>query len=337
MFQTARLGDPCTHDAKIITSSSTRFVGGQPVALVGDLVDCPQHGVNKIIAPTDTVMLEGKAVARFGSLTECGAKVMTVYNDGGGGSVTVDRFNNVVVMDERDLGNEDDDESGDGLAIWPKPTGAPTAAQLAQHARNAVPVGDPLEVDDTAPPPPPAVLPTDCAGITDAIGDTFLLSANFQLGDLSTWTECAKRKPADSGPVVANMGLSRAQIICNLRGLATNCLEPLAAQYGRKNLVINSAFRNAQGGSQHNIGEAADIRLFKNGRMASNAELLEVAKWVRDHLPYYQVLLEYLSPNGPWLHIGYRKGQRKPDASACSCVVYDANRKQQFIPGLRLY
>ncbi|MDE8409513.1 PAAR domain-containing protein, partial [Klebsiella pneumoniae] len=42
------LGDATTHGGKVITASSTMFINGVQVALVGDLVSCPKHGVNPI-------------------------------------------------------------------------------------------------------------------------------------------------------------------------------------------------------------------------------------------------------------------------------------------------
>ena len=42
------LGDATTHGGKVITATSTLFINGIQVALVGDLVSCPKHGVNPI-------------------------------------------------------------------------------------------------------------------------------------------------------------------------------------------------------------------------------------------------------------------------------------------------
>lgn len=38
------LGDATTHGGKVISASSTMFINGIQVALVGDLVSCPKHG-----------------------------------------------------------------------------------------------------------------------------------------------------------------------------------------------------------------------------------------------------------------------------------------------------
>lgn len=72
----ARVGDPCTHGAIIITGASHRFVGGQAVARIDDLVNCPTHGQNKIVTGSSTILVEGKGVAYVGSVTECGAEIL---------------------------------------------------------------------------------------------------------------------------------------------------------------------------------------------------------------------------------------------------------------------
>lgn len=72
----ARLGDMCTHGAKIVTASANTYADGKLVARIGDLVDCPAHGRNKIVSPTTTTIVEGKPTACEGAMTECGAKIL---------------------------------------------------------------------------------------------------------------------------------------------------------------------------------------------------------------------------------------------------------------------
>ncbi|MFW8247723.1 PAAR domain-containing protein, partial [Klebsiella pneumoniae] len=50
------LCDATTHGGKVITASSTMFINGVQVALVGDLVSCPKHGVNPIQEGDSTAM-----------------------------------------------------------------------------------------------------------------------------------------------------------------------------------------------------------------------------------------------------------------------------------------
>lgn len=75
---TARLGDACSHGARIITGSGSRSIDGRPVALLGDLVHCPLqgHGVNPIIAVQTQVNTGNKATAHTGAVAQCGAVVI---------------------------------------------------------------------------------------------------------------------------------------------------------------------------------------------------------------------------------------------------------------------
>lgn len=71
----ARLGDPHSHGGVIITSASRTKVNGILIARVGDLINCPIHGVNPIVAGSPKFKIEGQLVARVGSLCACGAVI----------------------------------------------------------------------------------------------------------------------------------------------------------------------------------------------------------------------------------------------------------------------
>lgn len=84
----AAVGNIHSHGGKIITGSPARSLEGQPVARVGDMVMCPKHGKQKIIAVIgcSRPQCEGRAVAHAGALTTCGAKILvspTCYNTEG--------------------------------------------------------------------------------------------------------------------------------------------------------------------------------------------------------------------------------------------------------------
>lgn len=72
------LGDSTTHGGIVITASSTMIHEGKKVALVGDLVTCPEvgHGVTAILEGSKTVFYAGKAVAVNGSRCGCGCQVI---------------------------------------------------------------------------------------------------------------------------------------------------------------------------------------------------------------------------------------------------------------------
>lgn len=75
------LGDATTHGGKVITASSSMFINGIQVALVGDMVFCPipGHGVNPIIEGAPTEMEEGVCVVVNNCQSACGSKVITSH------------------------------------------------------------------------------------------------------------------------------------------------------------------------------------------------------------------------------------------------------------------
>jgi uncharacterized Zn-binding protein involved in type VI secretion len=71
----ARLGDTSSHGGAITTSAAKTKVEGQLVARVTDTLDCPIHGPNPILTGSPAYAAEGQAVARSGSVTQCGAVI----------------------------------------------------------------------------------------------------------------------------------------------------------------------------------------------------------------------------------------------------------------------
>ncbi len=161
----------------------------------------------------------------------------------------------------------------------------------------------------TPPPPPPQKqpatnVPSDCQDIFAHEGPfppTFQLSPNYQLKDLTTNT----RISAPNYALRAVNGLSEKEIVCNLRALCVNIVEPLRNTYGAS-LVINSAFRS-NSNSQHGLGEAVDVA-FTNIESNSSA-MFERAKKVVGEVPYDQFLLE--KDRTFWLHISFTRGQSR--------------------------
>lgn len=81
-LKVTRIGDVGTHGAVVITGRDNHYVNGLPVARVGDLVNCPLHGVNRIVATTaPTVYTNNGQNSHLGSLTECGAMIITGSDD----------------------------------------------------------------------------------------------------------------------------------------------------------------------------------------------------------------------------------------------------------------
>lgn len=125
------------------------------------------------------------------------------------------------------------------------------------------------------------------------------ITPNFSLAELTRTAQPFANVPGESE-------IARLRILCQ------KVLEPLRAHYGRP-VKVNSAFRSlkvnrAVGGSstsQHLRGEAADVEI-------PGVSNLEVARTIRDNLPFDQLILEAYRPGVPssgWVHVSYREGR----------------------------
>jgi hypothetical protein len=169
----------------------------------------------------------------------------------------------------------------------------------------------------------------DCGGIeklTDAqLVDSLKLSNHFNLGQLSS------RSIVSRTPIQSQRGLSKQEIVCNLKLLAINCLDKIKEKY--PDMVVTNAFRAPEGASagrsQHEIGQAADLQ-FASGN--ENKELyFEIAKWIRDNVPFDQLLLEYKTTGSrlPWIHISFNKDGNRPFAPGTTKVATLLNHKKK--------
>jgi len=159
----------------------------------------------------------------------------------------------------------------------------------------------------------PAELPTSIPGCGEInniqeIPETYQISTFFKIEDLTYKAICC----SDPNRRLRAQGtLSKREIACNLRGLATQVLDPIKAKY--PNMIITSGFRTdvPEGGSltsQHLKGQAADIQF----RGATNSQYFEIAKWIRDNVNFDQMLLEYQRGGTPWIHLSFnRDGPRR--------------------------
>lgn len=176
------------------------------------------------------------------------------------------------------------------------------------------------EVDNKPPPKPPANIPTDCEDIFShqgAFPGTFQLSPNFTLSQLTTNTLVS------SYSIRSQKNLTEAEIVCNLRQLCVNVLEPMKAEYGSA-MRVNSGFRHGNvKNSQHYFGQAVDISFTDVSGTEGNYNR---AVEIRDNFNYDQLIFE--QNNSIWFHVSYNaKGNRR--------VVYSKPRGNKFYPGLR--
>ena len=147
------------------------------------------------------------------------------------------------------------------------------------------------------------------------------LSRNFTLSEL-TKSDTAIRKGINNNP--------NAEQIEKLKALCENILQPVRDHFGR--VKITSGYRSVElceaigssSRSQHARAEAADFECVG----VDNAEL---ADWIKDNLPYDQLIVEYYTPGEPnsgWIHCSYI-----PDQPRASYLwAYRSEGKTKYKP-----
>ena len=135
-------------------------------------------------------------------------------------------------------------------------------------------------------------------GAGDVIGGvnySLPLSNHFTLGQLSKNSVVAKTTIQKGG----NKGFTQKQIIDKLKTLAIHVLDPIKDQY--PDMIVTNAYRGKSTGSQHNVGEAADIQF----PGVAKSEYFARVQWIRENIPHDQLILEYKNTGSglPWIHI----------------------------------
>lgn len=150
--------------------------------------------------------------------------------------------------------------------------------------------------------------PVSSCDVIFAMGD---IPKNLQLSQNFNLLQMTKN---GSRPVIPQAGLTKQQIVCNLKGLCENCLEPIREMY--PNMILTSVFRrpgDAPGSSarsQHYNGEAADIVL--SG--FSKKQVYEAIQEIQKKVPYDQLILEYSGASTVWIHVSFVYGNARKQA-----------------------
>jgi hypothetical protein len=133
------------------------------------------------------------------------------------------------------------------------------------------------------------------------------LSENFSLAELThSNTAVARGYP----------NVPSATSVANLQVLVDNVLQPLRTRLGRA-VRVTSGYRSQQvnravggaAGSQHLIGEAADIQV-------SGMNPFDVAEVIRQHLPFDQLILTAQvrgNPAAGFVHVSFRANRLRRD------------------------
>ena len=146
------------------------------------------------------------------------------------------------------------------------------------------------------------------------------LSANFYLGDFIPGGGSGFICVASSPHKLQDQdGLTKAQIVCNLKALAENVLENIIKIVPKSEIMITSGYRQKglvgaeSATSQHPKGQACDIVLKKFSR--DRKKHFDLIKEIAAAVPHDQLIMEYQDPGTVWIHISYtnsgkNKGQQ---------------------------
>lgn len=107
-----------------------------------------------------------------------------------------------------------------------------------------------------------------------------------------------------------------AQHLDNLRALAGAIFEPLRVNFGvpiyvssgYRSQALNDAVPGSSRKSQHMEGEALDLDQHGRGKLTNR----EVFLWIRDNLPFDQLIWEYGTETEPdWVHVSYTQHRKR--------------------------
>jgi len=156
------------------------------------------------------------------------------------------------------------------------------------------------------------------------------ISKNFVLGNFIT-----------VDPLKAQLGLSRADIACNLKFLAEQ-IELIMKKY--PDVVVTSGFRedgklfyNKKTGKNeprpegdHGRGMAADLQF----PAYSYPQYFTIAKWIRDNIPHKQLLLEFERRGTiviSWIHYSFDKSGATSPVKTGTMVNNQMTARNQFV------
>lgn len=302
MFTTSVLGDLCTHGAKVMEGSPKRSIGGLPVARLGDRVDCPIHGKNKIIRVTSGMpFTDGLLTAHTTAKAQCGAELLVssqslVFQD-----VTSAFSGDSLSMEMEDM------TTGEKQVYLTQRLGSSAAATSFLRSQ-----GEEQTEEQTFHDPNATSKQLGCDGIKNSTPDSYKVSGRFTVGALSN--QVYQPPLRHTIPETTALGMSRADVICNLKHLASNSLDRCMSFLESKGYTgrISSGFRNQTNGSDHNRGSASDIHVFHGGeRVTDLGTIQSLAKqMIESGIPYTQVIAE-TSNGSPWIHWANRKSGQK--------------------------
>jgi GH24 family phage-related lysozyme (muramidase) len=294
------------NNADINVSGNANLSVGETLAIIAssikmeaDSIDIKSSGSINIDAGGDASMKAGANAKVDGNQVHLGMGANSASSSGlalpdAVKSPEMPEFNELTVITRSSsaAGEYETPDEGDATSYQQN--------QINSGAMKAEEIGKNEKKEEVATPPTTKnVLDANCDVINSMaqFDPSFKLSRNYTLGALTK---------NGSRPVVAQQGLSVQQIVCNLKGLAINCLEPIRDIY--PNMILTSVFRRpgdvpkSSKTSDHYLGCAADIVLPGKSR----EEHYEVIQRIQQLIPYDQLILEYQGAKTVWIHVSFK-------------------------------
>jgi hypothetical protein len=193
-----------------------------------------------------------------------------------------------------------------------------TAADLA--AINGLPSSG-FSVDNSPPGSAKVSTPAEVSDILalTSFPNSLQLTPNYNLGQVSSYTPAGGHTIPSSGEA----GYTQAQLVANLKFTLLNCIEPLKAQYPSQ--FVTSGWRPYSGNpsSQHPKGQAIDNQF----RGVPFGNYYDIAVWMKQNVPYDQLIIEGRYPTSLWIHISCTSSPRRQAFS----MINDATCAQGLI------
>ena len=152
----------------------------------------------------------------------------------------------------------------------------------------------------------PEPISVECGFSESELIPSLQLSELFKLGDLT-------RVGRSGTPRGVNYGLTAPEIVCNMKQLAINCLDPIKRRY--PNMILTSVWRSeavnrSVGGSErsdHLRGFAADIQFTGFTR----EDYFRAVQEIQRILPAFrQLILEYKGDR-TWIHVAFNQNDNR--------------------------
>jgi GH24 family phage-related lysozyme (muramidase) len=287
-----------------LSVGETFAVKAGAVKIEGDTVDIKSNGDLNIQASGEGSVSAGGAINVDGSRVNLGmganaAASSGLESPGEMKSPEMPEMNTLTVITRGSSASEsyETPEEGDPTQYQQR--------QIVSGAVKAEDIGNATKTDEVRAPASVIAAGNPACDIiynTSVFDPAFKLSNNFSLSALTK---------NGSRPVVAQQGLTMQEIVCNLKGLAENCLEPIRNLY--PNMILTSGFRRpgdvaaSSKTSDHYLGCAADIMIPSLGR----AGHYDAIQKIQQLIPYDQLLLEYQGSSTVWIHVSFKYKNNK--------------------------